>query len=77
MRPHKIQDDGNTVASATLFAHNPAAATENLRESFVIQKDKRLAQNRQEQAKKFLAYVIKEWQDEIRTESAIGFEFLG
>ena len=48
MRPHKIQDDGNTVASATLFAHDPAAATENLRESFVIQKDKRLAQNRQE-----------------------------
>ena len=76
VRPQPTQRNGNSIASATLFAHDPSSASENLKHAYNQSLDEKQAQNRKDQANKFLAFVIKEWQDDIRTESAIGFEFL-
>ena len=76
MKPQKILNDGRTLASATLFAHDHKAAGVGLLESLKKKNEDKQATIIQREAKDFLQFVIKEWTNELGTEQSIGFEFL-
>ena len=68
MRPQQILNDGNTVANALIFTHDSNSAGKRLLESFKQKHDESKAQLIQTQANEFLAFVIKQWSEEMDTE---------
>ena len=77
MRPQPTEVDGGSASSSTiLFAHDHRIAGDGLFESLMQKYDECKAEKIKRQASAFLAFVIKEWTDEMRTEHSIGLEFM-
>ena len=75
-RPLKKLEDGRTVASAVLLAHNHEAAKEVIKEQIEASQDQRTQELLLRKHAEFINYAIKEWADELKTEVSVGYEFI-
>ena len=75
-KPLKRLDDGRTIASAVLFAHDHRTAGKTILKSLEQREDERKDRAIKSQTESFINYIITEWTNKMSQEVAISYELL-